>query len=171
MDKTIIVKLDVAAYIGSIIASSQVTDDGPKIAKELQLSVYNVMKSEGFMLTKPLDTEPSRRNGGWAYYDDYKYVSSESNLKVIVNIRSADHSSKPDLATKNKKRLSALERNSSKEDKDANLAVLDTYYTERDWGVQYYIGKGDKYSDPVDSLDKISMMLKGQLSKLKDRYL
>lgn len=168
--RTAVVLLNVIGDFADIVeSSSRIEDESPELMKELHYDVDEVVISVGFVRTRPTpDKIPSRRNGGWAYYDSYIIESDNLQIRLGINVRSADHPSKPNLKSKNKKRMDALEQELDTVDE---LEVIDTYYRERDWGAQYYIGKGDKYSDPVDSLDKLNTMLKGQLTKLIQKYL
>lgn len=167
--KTTIVKLDIVIdIINNIRSSSYLDEPVPELMDELHKDVDSIVQSEGFTRKLNLSNNLSRRNGGWAYYDTYTLFEGESKITLIIDVRTADHPSKPNLETKNVKRLDILKR--VYEGENAAHEVIDTYYHERDWGVQYYIGKGNRYSDPADSIDKFNIMLKGQLNKIKNKY-
>ena len=173
--KSIIVRLDISFETFEILGSTQ-KDPVPAIMKELHVDVNEVTNDCGFENVYPLSNKPSRRNDGWAYYDTSVYTHGDSEVLLTINIRSANHKSKPNLQVKNAKRKDLLKKDLKNIQQvypnlsDPDIAVIDTYYEQRDWGVQYYIGKGDEYSEPVDSLDKLNVILKGQLEKLKSKY-
>lgn len=168
---TVIAKIEVLfEVIESIDSATSNNLNIPTLMTELHTHVDKVVRKAGFIRARELDDDPSRRNGGWAYYDTYSFSNDEDCIKVLVNVRSANHPSQPNLESKNRKRTEILQKEAesiSKNSSDIDKHVIGTYYKERDWGVQYYIGKGNKYSDPVDSLDKLDVMLIGQLNKLK----
>lgn len=173
----VIIKLNIILEVQSdVINSSTKLESIPALMKELNSDVYSVVQSMGFESMQPIYPEPSRRGGGWAFYNVYSLQLPQCEIRLIIDVRTADHPSQPDLATKNKKRNAHMDKKLSNllDDENDNstteTALVDIYYKERDWGVQYYIGKGDNYSDPVTSLDKLNTMLEGQLNKIIRKY-
>lgn len=164
--KKIVASLDIIVNINNMLITSASSHNAPALVTELHENVDKVARKCGFYRPNSLDDIPSRRGGGWAFYDTYILEGQDSTIKLLINVRSADHSSKPNLAVKNEKRLEELRSTHPGED----VEVIDTYYKERDWGAQYYMGKGNSYSDPVDSLEKLDAMLEGHLRKLIDKY-
>lgn len=166
--KEFIVKLSVIlSVIEGRVAASVQNDDVPELMQELNTFVRNIVEEEGFSDISSSPNFLSRRNGGWAYYSTFEYCSEQSLIRLCIDVRTADHPSKPNLADKNKKRAEILQNKFGSEN---DYEVLDMYYKSHSWGAQYFIGKGDQYSDPVTSLTDLGKMLKGKLHKILDKY-
>lgn len=166
--RTVVTRLNILLELpdkAKLVAS--VNDEAPELMTELRNAVIRTVLEFGFTSSRAIDVPVSRRNDGWAYYDTYTLETDECKILVGIDVRSANHASKPNLKEKNKMRL---DKAKYKFPEDTPIELIDTYYQERDWGAQYYIGKGNNYSDPVDSLDKLIIMLKGQLNKIVSKY-
>lgn len=178
MNKTVVVKLDVVVDIfGATIAAAGTQEPIPDVLSDLNKCTKDVFNEFGFERSELSDDEPSRRNGGWAFYNIYILVLDNLTVKFLVDVRTADHSSKPALADKNKKRKEADERDVTPQLKKQypgsshiESELMDIYYKKYDGGVQYFIGKGDTYSNPIKSLDRLKSILAAQIKKLIEKY-
>lgn len=176
--KTIVVKLEVILDIVELPVAASINQDPiPDLMRSLKEDVDQIAEKCGLVKSVYADDHPSRRNGGWAFYTPYFYEAENKLLKIVIEIRTADHPSKPSLAKKNENREDAFRKGklpkildeNSHED-EVGLEFVDTYYQEREWGVQYYIGKGSQYSQPANSLDEFNVMLVGKFKKLIAKY-
>lgn len=160
---TTIIKFNIVVSIQSDIQSSTQIN-APDVLQQLNQNISDLVASFGFIA---IDFNPriSNRNDGWAFYRTYVLTRADNTIKLIIDIRTADHPSRPALAIKNEKRLAALSQ------EGAPAHVMDIYYKDRNWGVQYFVGKGNEYSDPVTSLSQVDDIVSGQLHKIVDKYI
>lgn len=165
MITTLVVKLNIIVANSSIIENS--TQVVPNVLQQLNETISKLVESFGFVA---VDFNPriSNRNGGWAFYRTYVLESDNYSIRLIIDIRTADHPSRPSLAVKNEKRFSAL--SSEAERVNAQPKLMDIYYKQGDRGVQYFIGKGDNYSDPVSSIAQVRDIVQKQIEKLVNSY-
>ena len=157
----LVTKLDIIAVNSSIIENS--TQIVPDVLEELNEDISKLVESFGFVA---IDFNPrvSNRNGGWAFYRTYLLERDDYSIRLVIDIRTADHPSRPSLAVKNEKRLSALSEEISR--LNAQPKLMDIYYKQEDWGVLYFIGKGNNYSDPVSSITQVHNIVEKQIEKL-----
>lgn len=188
--KQVILKLnlDIDLYITSVYEDEEVVASSNKSKKSRTSSVtpqvtilefltnvnnqvIEILESHGFSLWNNVPRNISQRNGGFAFYDTYAYYSDNVVIKLILNVRMADHPSQPDLETKNKSRIEVLE--SSVElikSGQADLEILDIYCKKHDWGVQIFVGGNKEYSAPVTSFESMKLILDGKLRKMISKY-
>lgn len=176
----VFVKLEIVADVPALVTSSKSLkkdDPIPTILKELDDKVADVVMSNGFEDNTLVSHRLSRRNGGWSIYTNYILVEDVVTVKLDIDVRASNHPSKPNLAERSAKRISALKdkvvpdlQEAFDTESDIGTDVLDVYYQERDWGVQYYIGKGNSYSEPITSLDKLLSILDNKIKKIVDKY-
>lgn len=179
--KTIVMKLDIVIDIADISVSASeesILKNVPEEMNELNSAVDAKLKALGFHLIGHYDDDPSTRNGGWAFYNSYKLMKDGDQIKLIIAIRTANHSSKPNLAKKNENRMKGevdveLRRKLKQEGHSLNLddvELLDSYYDTQKSDVRYFLGKGDEYSDPVYSLDKFINYLGQRVLRLINKH-
>ena len=175
--KTTVIKLDILIDIAETdINASQkgVLESVPEEMSELNSAVDSKLKAMGFQLIGHYDDDPSTRNGGWAFYNSYKLIGDNNQIKLIIAIRTADHPSKPNLAKKNENRMKGevdveLRHKLKQEGHELNLhdvELMDSYYDVQKSDVRYFLGKGDEYGDPVYSLDKFINYLGQRIVRL-----
>jgi hypothetical protein len=180
--KTLVLKLDILLEIDEVpVAAASMGSEPENVPEEmnqLNAAVDNLLKSMGFCLIGQYSDNPSTRNGGWAFYNSYIMVDGDNKIKLIVAMRTADHASKPNIARKNINRMKgevdvelrnklAKERYNLNED---DVELVDAYYKKNKLSVKYYLGKGDKYGEPVDSLDKFISYLKERILRLIKKH-
>lgn len=179
--KTIIMKLDIIIDIADTnVSASQksMLKSVPEEMNELNSAVDVKLKAMGFHLIGHYDDDPSIRNGGWAFYNSYKLIRDDNQIKLIIAIRTANHPSKPNLVKKNENRMKGevdieLRRKLKQEGYDLDLndvELMDSYYDTQKSDVRYFLGKGDEYSDPVYSLDKFINYLGQRVVRLINKH-
>lgn len=186
MKKSIICKLNIdielqiPLNIGASSDLDRVEDNIGIIINKLDDSVSLIASNLGF---KPLSANPrhiSQKNGGYALYSTYMLSENNIQFKLIVDIRVADHPSKPNLAERNTIREDILVNTIPElQSNNSNLALLDMYCKKLDWGIQIYVGKGSEYSEPLTTLEsaadvvnaKIKKTLKANMLKAADTIL
>ena len=98
----------------------------------------------------------SERNGGYALYNTLVLSEPLVQFKVLMDIRVADHPSKPSLVARNADRTESLEARFPELKGDyASLVLFDTYCKQHDWGVQVFIGRDAdlEYEQPLSSIE------------------
>ena len=156
-----------------IAASSKIVEDItiPEFLKPVNAQIKQIITNSGFESLDGYDTEFSRKNGGFSMYDRYILRTNRSDIRLYLDVRLSDHSSKPDLKSSNQHRISRLEK-FYKDIKNgtASAEVLDIYCKDHDWGVQIFVGDNENYNKPVTSFEAMNRILAGKLNKLVRKY-
>lgn len=118
----------------------------PEIA-ELREKIYSYILDYGFSLYRIPEKEISNRGGGCSTYRDFKWEDDDVVIKLVVNIRVADHDAKPNLARMRKATISTL----SKQIPDSATAEFsDIYRTTYNWGYMVYVGGDTEYNVGIE---------------------
>ena len=123
------------------------------------LNEYNLKPSVDF------SNQVSQSKGEYSLYTVYNYIDSNSNIRLLLDIRLSNHSSKPDFAAFESRSAKKLKSNNFLD--SADCKTLDVYCKKHQWGIQIYIGtSGDKtYSKPVTTFESAQRILEGNIAK------
>lgn len=171
----VILHIDVELYIPQIdIQSSEDPNliEIPEFLSSIGNNVANIALDKGFHPLYNGTRHISRINNGLSIYSTYTLQDNNLTIKLILDIRIADHPAKPNLETRNKARIEVM-KESYPEIKNgtAKPEVLDAYCKKHDWGLQIFVGGDKEYSKPVTSVEGLQRILDGKFSKLVKNYL
>ena len=123
------------------------------------LHEYNLKPSVDF------GNQVSQRNGGYSLYTVYNYIDSNSRIRLLLDVRLSNNSSKPDFVAFESQSAEKLKSNNLLD--SADCKTLDVYCKKHQWGIQIYIGtSGDKtYSKPVTTFESAQRILEGNIAK------
>lgn len=141
----------------------------PDIVKSLQQYILSIAEEEGFELDNAYPNRISIKNGGFAWYGNLIFSQDDVTINLRVDIRVSDHPSQPSLEKKNELRMNAFRELTQELDlPTTDLALLDVYCKQHNWGVQLFIGtnKDKDYTSPVTSFGDFERIVRGKLSKL-----
>lgn len=159
-------------YPVDVAASTNSNNPIADLIDAFNASIVETMNNIGFSSTVFNPRHISKRNGGYAVYDTFILKEDLVQFKLILDIRASDHPSKPDLVSRNLSREETLssiypELRSS----NANLALLDTYCKQHDWGIQIFIGGNSEYSNPITSIEKALHVIQAKVKVIvKDKF-
>lgn len=179
MDKLIVVKIpllvELTSYSTSIAASTGsdsflITE---AVATKLKSHIDSILTSFGFIVDPRFRGQshivPQR--DGCSLYDYYLFYSDNGVIKVIIDLRVANHKAKPSFEANKQNAEHKVKTNLSVLDiSDAQVEYLDVVFKKHDWGLQYFVGGTSDYMQPVDNINQLDSILYGKISKILEKH-
>lgn len=116
-------------------------------------------------------SEVSHRNDGWAAYLPYVWLGEDGVIKLIIDVRIADHRS-GDVVEKRKTMIKNMKRKYPEITYEAvDTNTLDTYCKQTNTGTAIFIErKHGGYTESIEDFNQMDRIIEGKLDDITAPY-